>query len=305
MNLADRVNASGAHSISSPGDRFMPKMAAVKEVPHKPGRGVYTVPAVKKAFKIIEMMASHNRGYNLSSVARECGLPVSTANVLLHSLCECGYLQRSENGSFSLTTKLFTEGNKLIRQVQLYDIAFPEMQRLSRVTDFSVNLAIPDRMELIYVRIIQGRGDIQVQSHVGQRRSFHQAATGKVMLAFFPEERIKEFAEASGLPAVTKQTITSYRQLQKELESIRTQGFAIDNEESGKNLWGVATPIFDHQRNVVAALGVAGTNLSPTENVKFLITETRKSALAVSRALGYEPPAAVRNTVIRMEGKAR
>lgn len=281
------------------------KIAVVKEAPRKAGGGVYTVPAVKKAFKIIEMMATQNRGYKLSAVARECALPVSTANVLLHSLRECGYLQRSENGVFTLTTKLFTEGNKLIRQVQLYDVAFPEMQRLSRITDFSINLAIPDRVELIYVRIIQGRGDIQVQSHVGQRRAFHQAATGKVMLAFFPEERVKEIADTTGLPAITKQTITSYRLLTKELEAIRAQGYAIDNEESGKNLWGVATPIFDHQRNVVAALGVAGTVLSPTESAKFLITEARKSALAVSRSLGYEPPAAVRSSAYRIEGKAR
>jgi DNA-binding IclR family transcriptional regulator len=281
------------------------KMAASKEVPRKVGGGLYIVPAVKKAFKIVEMMAAQNRGYKLSAVARECGLPVSTANVLLHSLRECGYLQRSENGVFFLTTKLFTEGNKLIRQVQLYDVAFPEMQRLSRITDFSINLAIPDRFELIYVRIIQGRGDIQVQSHVGLRRAFHQAATGKVMLAFFSEERVKEIVDTAGLPAITKQTITSYHLLTKELEAIRAQGYAMDNEESGKNLWGIAAPIFDHQRNVVAALGVAGTLLSPAENAKFLITEARKSALTVSRSLAYESKAPVRSTEYRMERKGR
>jgi DNA-binding IclR family transcriptional regulator len=281
------------------------KMAASKAAPRKVGGGVYTVPAVKKAFKIVEMMAAQNRGYKLSAVARECGLPISTANVLLHSLRECGYLQRSEDGLFFLTTKLFTEGNKLIRQVELYDVAFPEMQRLSRITDFSINLAIPDRLELIYVRIIQGRGDIQVQSHVGQSRPFHQAATGKVMLAFFPEERVKEIVDSTGLPAITKQTITSYRVLIKELETIRAQGYAIDNEESGKSLWGVAAPIFDYQRTVVAALGVAGTVLSPTESAKFPITEVRKSALAVSRSLGYESPASVRSTAYRTEGKER
>jgi IclR family KDG regulon transcriptional repressor len=290
MNLSDPWGATAAHPVSLTGGLAMPKVALVKEGPRKERRGLYTVPAVRKAFTIIEMMAANNRGYNLSTVARECGLPISTANVLLHTLCECGYLRRSESSTFSLTTKLFTEGNRLIRQVKLYDIAFPEMQRLSRITDFSVNLAIPDHLELIYVRIIQGRGDIQVQSHVGQRRAFHQAATGKVMLAFFPEARVEEFAKTTGLPAVTKRTITSFRQLVNELETIRHQGYAMDNEESGKSLWGVAAPIFDHQRNVVAAVGVAGTVLSPTERVKFLITETRKSALAVSKSLGYEPP---------------
>ena len=243
------------------------------------------------------MMATQNRGYKLSAVARECALPVSTANVLLHSLQECGYLERSDAGNFSLTTKLFTEGNKLIRQVHLYDVAFSEMQRLARLTDFSINLAIPDGVELIYIRMIQGRGDIQVQSHIGQRRYFHQAATGKAMLAFFPQDRIKEFANTTRLPAVTKQTITSYRLLMRELATIRSHGYAVDSEESGKNLWGVAAPIFDHLGDVVAALGVSGTVLSPTEHTKFLTQETVKSAQAVSQSLGCEPSSSMERTV--------
>jgi IclR family KDG regulon transcriptional repressor len=250
--------------------------------------GVYTVPAVRKAFRILEMMTAQNRGYKLSAVARECHLPVSTAKVLLYSLQECGYLKRSEDGDFFLTTKLFTEGNKLIRQVQLYDLAFSEMQRLSRLTELSINLAIPDGLELIYIRMIQGRGDIQVQSHTGQRRYFHQAATGKAMLAFFSSDWVKQFAEATGLPGVTKQTITTYRSLLKELEIVRSRGYAIDMEESGKNLWGVASAIFDHQRDVVAAIGIAGTVLSAAENAKLLVRETTRSAQAVSDALGYE-----------------
>jgi DNA-binding IclR family transcriptional regulator len=260
-----------------------------KGQPRKTPGGVYTVPAVKKSFRILEMMATQNRGYKLSVVARECNLPVSTTNVLLHSLQECGYLKRADDGNFFLTTKLFTEGNKLIRQVQLYDLAFSEMQRLSRLTELSINLAIPDGNELIYIRMIQGRGDIQVQSHVGQRRYFHQAATGKAMLAFFPEERVQTFASATRLPAVTKHTITSYRSLLKELEAVRSRGYALDVEESGKNLWGVAAPIFDHQRDVVAAIGVAGTVLSAAENAKLLIHETVRSAQAISRSLGCEP----------------
>ncbi|PYV37565.1 MAG: hypothetical protein DMG06_27760 [Acidobacteria bacterium] len=253
--------------------------------------GVYTVPAVKKAFIILEMMmSSHNRGYTISEVARLCNLPVSTANVLLYTLRECGYLERAEKGTFSLTMKLFTEGNKLIRQVALCDTAFPELERLAKLTDHTISLAIPDKYELIYVRIIQGRGDIQVQAHVGQRRYFHQAATGKAMLAFFPEERTKEFADATGLPAATEHTITSYRSLSRELKRIRIQGYAIDNEESGNSLWGVAGPIFDYHANVVGALGIAGTVLALKENTKFLIQETHKSAQKVSRSLGYEPP---------------
>jgi DNA-binding IclR family transcriptional regulator len=270
------------------------KKSKEKVGPAKTGGGLYIVPAVKKAFMIVEMMASDNHGYRLSEVARQCKLPVSTANVLLHTLQECGYLERDEHGAFSLRLKLFTEGNKLIRQVELYDASFAELQRLSRLTDFSINLAVPDVYELIYMRLIQGRGDIQVQAHVGQRRHFHQAATGKAMMAFFTDERTKEFASATGLPSVTNRTITTYRALLKELEQVRVQGYAIDVEESGHLLWGVAAPIFDHNGDVVAAVGVSGTVISLKQNADFLIQEVCKSALEISKCLGYEQPSRAR-----------
>lgn len=236
---------------------------------------------------ILEMMTLDDRGYTISEVARLCGLPVSTANVLLYTLQECGYVERSDGRTFSLTWKLFTEGNKLLNQVELHKLALPELERLAELTEFTIDFAIPDKHELIYVHVIQGRGDIQIQARVGQRRYFHQSAAGKAMLAFFPEERTREFAEVTGLPKTTPHTITSYRALLSELERIRSQGYAIDNEESGRSLWGVAAPVFDFSGKVVAALGVAGTTLALSGNTKTLIQEIKTSAMNVSKHLGF------------------
>lgn len=238
---------------------------------------------------ILETMASRNRGYTITEMARLCDLPVSTTNVLLHSLKECGYLERSLNGGFSLTMKLFTEGNKIINEIRLHEVANPQLERLATLTDLTVSLVIPDKYELIYISVIQGSGDIQVQARVGQRRYFHQAATGKAILAFFPEERTKEFADATGLPSATEHTITSYRSLSRELQRVRAQGYAIDNEESGNNLWGIAAPIFDHHGNVAGALGLAGTVLDMQKDMNILSHEIKKSAQEVSKALGYQP----------------
>ena len=259
----------------------------IKSKSSNAGGGVYTVPAVKKALMIMELMAADNRGYTISEVARLCSLPVSTANVLLHSLQESGYLYRGNDRSFSLTWKLFTEGNKLLNQVKLQEVALPELERLAELTDLTIDLAIYDKNELIYTHVIQGHGDIQIQARVGQRRYFHQSAAGKAMLAFFPIERTKEFAEATGLPAATPRTITSLRTLLKELQIIRDRGYAIDCEESGRSLWGAASPIFDHKGDVVAAVGVAGTTLIRTENRSALINEVKQSATIISRRIGF------------------
>ena len=260
---------------------------------------MYAVPAVKKALTILEMMARDNRGYTISEVARNCNLPVSTANVLLYTLQECSYVQRSEDRAFFLTWKLFTEGSRLLNQIQLHELALPELEKLAEVTDFTIDFAVPDKNELIYVHVIQGRGDIQIQARVGQRRYFHQSAAGKAMLAFFVEERIKDFADATGLPAATPKTIRSYRALMKELAQIRLQGYAIDNEESGRALWGVAAPVFDRTGRVVAALGVAGTTLALNENTKVLIQEIKKRAQRVSARLGYDAERAKQSNMER------
>lgn len=282
----------------------MPKWKVKTE---KPGRGVYTVPAVKKAFMILEMMARDNRGYTISEAARQCSLPVSTANVLIYTLLGCGYVRRSENRTFFLTWKMFREGSGILDQSQVQKLALPELERLAQLTDLTTDAAIPDQYELIYVYVMQGRGAIQIQARVGQHRYFHQSALGKAMLAFFPEERIKDFADVTGLPAVTPRTITTYGALLKEVEQVRHQGYAVDNEESGRSLWGAAAPIFDYSGSVVAALGVAGTIFTLSEDSKGLITEIKTSAQRVSALLGFRGGSAGRtpDTIERVAATAK
>jgi DNA-binding IclR family transcriptional regulator len=115
---------------------------------------------------------------------------------------------------------------------------------------------------------------------------------------------VKDFAEVTGLPAVTSHTITSYGALVKELAQVQRQGYAADNEESGRGLWGVAAPVFDYRGTIVGALGVAGTTLGVSENTKRLIQEIKKSALIVSKRLGYDGNAGAKG-VIRVSGSPR
>jgi hypothetical protein len=69
-------------------------------------RTKYSVPSVEKAFAVIEMFASHNRGYTLSEVSRILKLPISTTSSLLYTMQNCGYLQRGEKGQFYLSMKI-------------------------------------------------------------------------------------------------------------------------------------------------------------------------------------------------------
>ena len=88
---------------------------------------------------------------------------------------------------------------------------------------------------------------------------------GKVLLAVFPSEKVTQSMKTKGLCKLTENTNTSAEKLQKELEKIRKNGFAIDNEECEVGAKCIAAPIRDYTNQVVAAASISGTSARLSE----------------------------------------
>jgi DNA-binding IclR family transcriptional regulator len=73
----------------------------------------------------------------------------------------------------------------------------------------------------------------------------------------------------------------------KELARIRAQGYAIDDQETGIGIRGVAAPVFDHNAKLVGAVGVGGAVFEMDQNLKSLIVSVKQCAKEISRKLGY------------------
>src|SRR5262247_3526227 len=89
-------------------------------------RTKYAVPSVEKAFAVIEMLASHNRGYTLSEVSRLLKFPISTTSSLLYTMQSCGYLQRGDKGQFYLSMKIVIQADRVADQLRPREVAHPE-----------------------------------------------------------------------------------------------------------------------------------------------------------------------------------
>jgi len=125
-------------------------------------------------------------------------------------------------------------------------------------------------------------------SYVGKRAPLHCTALGKLLLAYLTEEERRKILEQKALPPLTENTITDKRELEKELNKVREQGFALDREENEKNVCCVAAPIRNHQGRVIAALSIS----SPTFRIDKKIQDNLKEALLmtsekISQRLGY------------------
>jgi DNA-binding IclR family transcriptional regulator len=115
----------------------------------------------------------------------------------------------------------------------------------------------------------------------------HHTSTGKAILAHLPDEKVEAIIKSAGLPPATKNTITSAPVLMKELARVRAQGYAIDDQETGIGMRGIAAPVFDHNAKLVGSVGVGGPVFEMDGNLKSLIASVKECAREVSAKLGY------------------
>jgi len=124
-------------------------------------------------------------------------------------------------------------------------------------------------------------------SYVGKRAPLYRTALGKVLLAHIPEEERKKILGGKVLPRLTENTITDKRELEKELNKVREQGFALDQEENEKDVRCIAAPIRNYQRRVIAAISISGPAFRIDEkvqnNLKKALIET---SAKISKRLG-------------------
>ena len=138
-------------------------------------------------------------------------------------------------------------GFSAINSMDVREISAPHLRRLSDETGHTVNLAILDGIDVVYIercRTAQpGQREIDLNLHVGARLPAYCTAMGKAILAFVPEDRREELIERIDFVPRGPNTITDPRAFRAELERIRVSGIAVNDEELAYGLRSIAAPI--------------------------------------------------------------
>jgi DNA-binding IclR family transcriptional regulator len=198
---------------------------------------------------------------SLSAIARNVGLAKSSTHRLLQTLLLNGYVKQDihNNDNYFPSLKLLTLSSNLMRYADLNAVARPHLQFLAKITDETVHLVLLDQNRAVYVEKVESPNPIRMYSQIGSRAPLHCTGVGKAILAFLPEERWD--AELSdGLARYTDNTLTDPDQLRENLQQIRVQGYAIDNEEHEKYVRCIAVPLFAHTGQVVGAVSIAAVS---------------------------------------------
>lgn len=249
------------------------------------------VQSVIRALEILELL-DVEKELGISEISDMLGLEKSTVHRLISTLKHKGYvMQNSSNYKYSNSFKLFEMGNNVVERLGLRRQAQPYMEELAEKSHETVNLAIMDGKDIIYIDKIESPETIKVDLNVGKRLPSYCTGLGKAMLAFMPEGKVVDLLREETLIPYTKNTITDMEALINELRKIREQGYSIDNEEYVEGLVCVASPIRNYRGEAVAAMSIALPKYRIDEgkkNLEYIVDLIRGISDRFSRQLAFK-----------------
>lgn len=245
---------------------------------------------VEKTLEIIESILKHTDGADLRDIANTTGLNPSTVHRVSSILVKRGYLAHSnKRGKYFPGSKLLQISGALDRHTYIKERSFPFLKKLCDDISETVNMTILDGVEHVGIIVIPPKYALQVVPGVGNRRPLHCTSNGKIFLAYMPDERIDHIVSVLGLTPYTEKTITDFSQLKKEIETIRRDGVAFDDEEFEAGIRSAAAPIKGENGNVLAAISFIGPSVRISSlKMRQLAPMVRSCALEISRSLGYK-----------------
>lgn len=215
-----------------------------------------TVDAVQTSLDIIELLLERESA-GVTEIADELGRSKGTVHSHLSTLLQNEYLTKDEDG-YRLSLRYLQLGETVKRRLGFYDVVKAELDDLAEESGELAQFATEEHGQAVYLYKAKGAKAVESASSLGRREYLHCISLGKAILAHLPEERVEEIVDRYGLPQYTPQTITSRERLFEELEEIREQGYAVDDEEKISGLRCAAAPVMKSSDEVLGAVSVSG-----------------------------------------------
>lgn len=250
-----------------------------------------------RGLALLELL-SIEREATLSHLARGVGVTPTTASRLLETLKARGLVDYDdETALFSVGMKAFLIGSSVIRARRLDRVALPAMRALAEDTGLAVNLGVRDGGSAVYVEQVEAGGAVRLSQQLGRHMPLHATAIGKVLIAWLWSEALERAMGDSPFARLTDHTTTERQDLWRDLELVRAQGFATDDQEYEDGLFCIAAPIRDRSGDVVAGLSLSSvaSRMSPAI-IRVSAMQLTDAAAVVASKLGWTGPASSQAT---------
>lgn len=247
-----------------------------------------SVQSLARGLQVISSFDAEHPSMTLSEVAVLTGLSRATARRFLLTLQDLGYV-RSDGKYFELTSKVLQLGYAYLSSATLPQLIEPVLEELSVKVHESASASVLDGSDIVYIARVHTRSIMRVGISVGTRFPAVNTSMGRVHLAYQPAQ-VQQSVLTAGMHSVTGLGIDNREEMLRELDKIRTQGFAVVDQELEIGLRSVAVPVFGAEHTVLAALNVSMSvhpNMTETaaQSAQKILPELLNAAQQVREAL--------------------
>lgn len=215
------------------------------------------IKSVLRASEIMETIQEKNVA-TLDEIATQSELTKGTVHTYLRTLEECGFVTEDEAG-FRLGLRFITMGEHVRNEMDLYVAGQEEVDSLAKETGEYAHLVVESGGREVAIYESRGEYAIAMDYHLRMRETpqyLHDSAAGKAILAHSDPDRLDEILRGQELEAQTSNTITDEETLREELETVRSRGFAVNDEEEVRGMRAVGAPILDSDGSILGAVSL-------------------------------------------------
>lgn len=209
----------------------------------------------------------------VSELADAADRSKSTVHAHLVSMEKRGYVVNTD-GRYRLGLRLFELGIHTRDKIDLYHAAAPKLIDMAAESEKNARCVVEENGLGTFIAGATGKHSVSTDVRVGTQTHLHCTSGGKAILAHTPEHRVRAINDRRGLPKRTDNTITDLETLMDELETIRSDGFALNRRESIDGIHAVGAPVRDNTNGVIGAISISGAaNRLPIERCRSEIAD--------------------------------
>ncbi|MER7623166.1 IclR family transcriptional regulator [Streptomyces sp. NPDC126503] len=251
------------------------------------------VPAVTRAFDILELFLQGDGTLSAPEITRRLRLPRTTTHELVSTLAARNYLVPvpDQPGRYRLGVRTYQLGSRYAEQLDLAAEGRQVAHEVAETCGETVHVALLEDLDVIYIAKVDSTHAVRMVSATGRRLPAHCTAVGKMLLATLPEAELEARLDGRELTAMTPNSLTDPDALRAALAEIRILGVAVEQRESNPDVSCVAAPVRDRGGRVVAALSVSvPVHRWSEERENELTALAVRGARDLSARLGFRDP---------------
>lgn len=223
--------------------------------------------SLARGLSVIQAFSAQRRVLTISQISQRTGIPRAAVRRCLHTLGKLGFVSAEDGRNFSLRPRILALGHAYLASTPLANAAQPVLRHMSNTLNESSSVAILDGDEILYIARAFTSRIMTIDLHVGSRLPAYCTSMGRVLLSHIPPDALETYFDRVKLIQYTARTIVTREGLREALDSVRRNGYAINDQELEIGLRSIAVPIEAPDGRVVAALnvGVQAARISVAE----------------------------------------